>query len=430
MSKRNDIHRPGAIVPRDYDYVMSYSLPSTCGGDPVPAVNLDEVRVLMAHEKFAPTGDVGKCSVCGAWFIYGDIWVHENGEHIHLGQDCAFKYGLQKDRSDFELKLERARRAAGVAAAKIRNSAERLRFLAEHPGLDKALETDHRIVRDIAERFIQYRSLSEKQIALVFKLAGEERDRQLHEANHSAEERVEGCMFCEREASEERRNRVSNYVGEVGKRMKLALHIEKVIEMDGDYGKNYLHIFTDEAGNSFKWFASTRLWAVDQFGKIDYRQENRLDAGAKVVVMATIKKHEEYKGKKQTALSRVAVHVEIEKPKKNKANKEIAAGIVAFMNFAVGDAIRADGVVAAFEALRAACEQWEREVGYAINDMNRALVQFCYDKDDQIARGICYFIAWARGDKYQPYCYHGSSYALAEAQRQKYAAEQSAHSTL
>lgn len=45
--------------------------------------------------------------------------------------------------------------------------------LAQNPGLEAALKTNHRIVRDIAERFEQYGTLSPKQIALVFKIASD-----------------------------------------------------------------------------------------------------------------------------------------------------------------------------------------------------------------------------------------------------------------
>lgn len=327
MAKRNDIHRPGAIIASNYDFVIAYALPSTQDGFPVPGINLDQVQALMDGCKFAATGGLGKCSVCGANFIYGDVWLHEGSEeHIHLGQDCAYKYGLQARHGEFEIQLERARRTAGITAARARNSAERLRFLAQHPGLDAALETDHRIVRDIGERFIQYKSLSDKQIALVFKLAGETRDRQLHEANH--DEAVEGCTFCERESKQ---SYVSQHVGVVGERTQLNLKQILVREIAGGYGWTYLHIFEDAAGNTLKWFGSSRLWKGNDMNA----QANRLADGESMVVVATIKAHDEYQGKKQTVLARVQAFVpKAPKPKKNKANSQIAEAIVqAFSGF-------------------------------------------------------------------------------------------------
>jgi len=48
---------------------------------------------------------------------------------------------------------------------------QRAQVLADNPGLDKALTTNHHIVEDISARFAATGRLSEKQIALVFKLA-------------------------------------------------------------------------------------------------------------------------------------------------------------------------------------------------------------------------------------------------------------------
>lgn len=54
-----------------------------------------------------------------------------------------------------------------------RANAARLAFLDAHPGLEAALACQHRIVQDIAERFAKWGSISDKQVALVLKLAAE-----------------------------------------------------------------------------------------------------------------------------------------------------------------------------------------------------------------------------------------------------------------
>ena len=59
-------------------------------------------------------------------------------------------------------------------------------LLAETPGLAEALEMDHYIVRDIARRFHGSNpSLSEKQIALVFKLQREAEERAVERAEQA-----------------------------------------------------------------------------------------------------------------------------------------------------------------------------------------------------------------------------------------------------
>lgn len=124
----------------------------------------------VAKVKFADHGTTGKCSVCGANFIYGEVWRHEpTGEHIHQGHICSEKYGMLMDR----LELGRLKQAAATAIVKAQNSEARQSFLSANPGLEAALKTDHYIVKDIAARFQSYCSLSPRQVELVFKLANE-----------------------------------------------------------------------------------------------------------------------------------------------------------------------------------------------------------------------------------------------------------------
>jgi hypothetical protein len=129
----------------------------------------------VAKAKFASHGTTGKCTACGAQFVYGEVWRHEpTGEHIHVGHICGTKYGLLADRSAFELEAGRRAQAAAIAAQKAVNAEKRKAFLEAHEGLEKALETPHRIVGDIKRRFEKFCTLSDKQIALVYKLAAEE----------------------------------------------------------------------------------------------------------------------------------------------------------------------------------------------------------------------------------------------------------------
>jgi hypothetical protein len=126
----------------------------------------------IARATFAATGGTGKCSVCGASFIYGDVWVHEpSGEHIHVGHDCASKYSLMTDRSAWELANDRMRAAMALQIEKARKTKERAAFLAAHPGLEEALRVDHRVINDIAERFRASCFISGKTVALVRKIA-------------------------------------------------------------------------------------------------------------------------------------------------------------------------------------------------------------------------------------------------------------------
>lgn len=200
--QRTDPHRPGAIVPADYTYIRSYELPRRTDGWPCPSFGLNceiERRVLDAEGRivhsgehdadgmcciagmyliakvpFAEQGGTSKCSVCGTWFARGDVWRHNpTGEHVHLGWCCAEKYSLLVDRSEFELKAERWKRAQARAIKTELSKRARAEFLAKHEGLQEALETDHHIVQDIKGRFKEHCSLSDAQVTLVFKIARE-----------------------------------------------------------------------------------------------------------------------------------------------------------------------------------------------------------------------------------------------------------------
>jgi hypothetical protein len=91
---------------------------------------------------------------------------------------------------------------------------------------------------------------------------------------------------------QERRNtHPSEWVGEVGERRVFELMVEKVITIEGNYGVTKLHIMSDKDGNSFKWFCSGEP----------------LNTGKEYLVRGTVKKHGEYKGWKETILSRCDV---------------------------------------------------------------------------------------------------------------------------
>lgn len=179
--QRNDPHRPSVIRPSEYSYVLDYALAHEFEGEILPPFNMDEVLALKSDPavRWAPTGGIGKCSVCGANFIYGVIWQHDQtGEHIHLGHECADKYGLISDsgiREEWERSRALARR---TIAENLKRAAARESFLAATPGLadDLALKSSHRILADLDARLTRYGSLTEKQVALAHRLAEEVRN--------------------------------------------------------------------------------------------------------------------------------------------------------------------------------------------------------------------------------------------------------------
>jgi hypothetical protein len=90
----------------------------------------------------------------------------------------------------------------------------------------------------------------------------------------------------------------SQFLGEVGMRFgagkgkkaipALLVTCEHVTAIESDFGTTHLHHFVDDKGNRVKWFSSREC----------------LEANKRYWLAGTVKKHEEWKGQKQTTLSR------------------------------------------------------------------------------------------------------------------------------
>ena len=171
---RTDPHRPGAIIPTDYEFVLWYALACEVDGWPQPSINVDRVVELRRDPSvgWAPTGSLGECTVCGAGYNYGEVWGHvPTGEHIHVGHDCADS--MLADRAEWEAwhKQQRDLRASSVLRRK--RTEARDAFLAPRPDLFRALKVEHPVLQDMGHRLYQYGSLSDKQVAYALKLAEE-----------------------------------------------------------------------------------------------------------------------------------------------------------------------------------------------------------------------------------------------------------------
>ncbi len=176
MANRTDTHRPGAIVPADYqleDYFGHWRVPGDfdCQDNPLYEYYGEEVIAWYDDhpELQAPTpwaGNSRKCDVCGANYVHGALFVHTpTSQLVTMGQDCAEKYGVAARLTDQQRGMRAGRTARRMLAK--RRMREALRTT---PGLNAALKADHPISQDMRHRLIQQGKLSTKQIALAFKL--------------------------------------------------------------------------------------------------------------------------------------------------------------------------------------------------------------------------------------------------------------------
>lgn len=95
------------------------------------------------------------------------------------------------------------------------------------------------------------------------------------------------------EARERATRKPSNWVGEKGQKIDpTAVKVVYTNVMDGQFGAYQIVKMVEECGNVFTWFNTSKI---------------RLDLDAELVIVGTVKDHDEYKGVKQTVLTRVKV---------------------------------------------------------------------------------------------------------------------------
>jgi len=80
----------------------------------------------------------------------------------------------------------------------------------------------------------------------------------------------------------------SVHVGTVGGKLEVTVTVERVIDLEGNYGVSHLHSLKDAAGNVYVWVT----------GSVRY------DVGKTVTLKGTVKAHTDYKGLAQTNLTR------------------------------------------------------------------------------------------------------------------------------
>lgn len=97
----------------------------------------------------------------------------------------------------------------------------------------------------------------------------------------------------------------SAHLGKLGERLELVATVERIADVETDYGMLHIHTMRDAAGNALIWKTTSA----------------RLDVDAKLNVRGTVKRHSEYRGELQTELARCSTS-EPKEPKPPRAPKE------------------------------------------------------------------------------------------------------------
>ncbi len=101
----------------------------------------------------------------------------------------------------------------------------------------------------------------------------------------------------------------NEHVGSVKERLTLDLTLVGLRDIDGFYGHSVLHRFEDAAGNLLVWFATNPEIIPDAGDK------RAMTVGETLTLAGTVKKQDDFRGRKQTVLTRVSC------PKKKASKK-------------------------------------------------------------------------------------------------------------
>lgn len=80
----------------------------------------------------------------------------------------------------------------------------------------------------------------------------------------------------------------SEHIGSVGERLELYLTVERVIDLENNFGSSHMHLMRDDDGNLFVWTTASKNWP----------------AGSEHHIRGTVKEHRKFKNEKETVLSR------------------------------------------------------------------------------------------------------------------------------
>lgn len=114
-------------------------------------------------------------------------------------------------------------------------------------------------------------------VKLSWDLVGNDDDRL--KPDHLVKEAVESLFYEDSD---------SEFVGSIGERLELYVTIEKVIPIEGKYGRSQMYIMFDDCGNIFTWTTAAKTWA----------------AGTEHHIRGTVKEHSKYKNECRTVLTR------------------------------------------------------------------------------------------------------------------------------
>jgi hypothetical protein len=173
VKQRTDIHRTGAVIPADYDFV-SFGYENDFFGNMAPAFLVHQRQLLKAHMmttggEFSQHEHGGTCHICGANAIYMVNFYHRaTNTYIKTGHDCAAKMQMSYgDFNAFQAAVHDARQAhSGKAKARQilvdRGMQMAWAMYAGEVELPSPLPYEERTIIDIVSKLVRYGNSSDR----------------------------------------------------------------------------------------------------------------------------------------------------------------------------------------------------------------------------------------------------------------------------
>jgi hypothetical protein len=283
-STRTDAHRPSQFIAGEYEEIDCFDLDFGTNDEEYRRWQMDRLREL--GERHVGVHGLHRCDVCGTHLRYMVVWEWVKGGVIYSGEECASTIASAAATARVTGKIARLRKAAAEWGKKARAWEA---FCAEYEDANEvaAFVTARGETRggdfwiSVSSRLHRDGSLSDRTVAAV--------RRSMSPAMLVAEAIADAARL-QRKADRGEAVATSQYVGTEGKRQSFGrCTVIGRREIDGNYGLTTLLRLSDASGNILTWFASGS--PASQVG----------DA---VEVIATVKRHEERDGGKQTVITR------------------------------------------------------------------------------------------------------------------------------
>lgn len=137
----------------------------------------------------APVQPGTSCDYCGTGIMNVYFIQSADGRKFKVGSDCVAKTGdagLKKTVREYQKTAREQAKELVRERARQQGAAKSIEFLAAHPGLAEALAFGHRISIDLAAQLQSRGTLSDKQVALAFKLPADVAAKAKAEADRKA----------------------------------------------------------------------------------------------------------------------------------------------------------------------------------------------------------------------------------------------------